>query len=51
MYMNRKIIIDGNSIYEIDEECLARKEKQEQKREQSVQRQEEKNQKIMHQKR
>lgn len=26
MYMNR-IIIDGNAIYEVDEECLRKKEK------------------------
>ncbi len=26
-----KLIIDGNSVYEIDEECIRRKEKEKQK--------------------
>lgn len=26
-----KLIIDGNSVYEIDEECIRKKEKQKQK--------------------
>lgn len=27
--MNSRIIIDGNAIYEVDEECLRKKKKQE----------------------
>lgn len=26
-----KLIVDGNSVYEIDEECIRKKEKQKQK--------------------
>ncbi len=29
--MDEKIVIEGNAIYEIDEECLKRKEKEEKK--------------------
>lgn len=29
----RKIVIDGSAVYEIDEECLKRKEKQKKKKE------------------
>lgn len=28
-----RLVIDGNSVYEIDEECVRRKENQEKKRE------------------
>lgn len=30
--MHSKIVIDGNSIYEIDEECLRQKEKRDEKK-------------------
>ena len=37
--MNRKLIIDGNAVYEIDEECMLRRrldqEKQEEKEDRS----------------
>lgn len=37
--MNRKLIIDGNAVYEIDEECMLRRrldqEKQEEKEDQT----------------
>lgn len=31
----RKIVIDGSAVYEIDEECLKRKEKQKKKKKNS----------------
>ncbi|MDD2958256.1 MAG: hypothetical protein PHE06_04050 [Lachnospiraceae bacterium] len=31
--MKTRVIIDGNAFYEVDEECIRRKEAQEQKRE------------------
>ena len=38
-----KLIIDGNSVYEIDEECVRKKEKQRQEREErQIQKKEEK---------
>lgn len=30
--MDEKIVIEGNAIYEIDEECMKRKEKEEEKK-------------------
>ena len=30
--MNRKLIIDGNAVYEIDEECMLKKRLDEEKR-------------------
>ena len=37
------LIIDGNSVYEIDEECVRKKEKQRQEREErQIQKKEEK---------
>ena len=30
--MHSKIVIDGNSIYEIDEECVRQKEKRDEKK-------------------
>ena len=30
--MHSKIVIDGNSIYEIDEECLRQKERRDEKK-------------------
>ncbi len=29
--MNRKLIIDGNAVYEIDEECMLKKQLEEEK--------------------
>lgn len=31
-----KLIIDGNSVYEIDEECIRRKEKQKKSKEEET---------------
>ena len=32
--MKRKLIIDGNAIYEIDEECMKKREREEMERKQ-----------------
>lgn len=33
--MNRRLIIDGNAVYEIDENCMLTKEVQEEKKDES----------------
>lgn len=40
--MSSRIIIDGNAIYEVDEECLQKKKKQEEEEEKKQERRENK---------
>ncbi|WP_278335660.1 hypothetical protein [Roseburia sp. 499] len=37
-----KLIVDGNSVYEIDEECIRKKEKQKQKEKEKKEKEEKK---------
>ena len=46
--MSSRIIIDGNAIYEVDEECLRKKKEKEQ--EEEHEKQQEKRKKIKHKK-
>lgn len=39
--MDRKLIIDGNAVYEIDENCMLKKQMEERKTEQSTEDEEE----------
>ena len=41
--MSSRIIIDGNAIYEVDEECLRKKKKKEKEQEEENEKQQEKN--------
>ena len=41
--MSSRIIIDGNAIYEVDEECLRKKKEKEQKEEHEKQQEKRKN--------
>ena len=41
--MSSRIIIDGNAIYEVDEECLRKKKKKEKEQEEEHEKQQEKN--------
>lgn len=41
--MSSRIIIDGNSIYEVDEECLRKKKEKEQEEEHEKQQEKRKN--------
>lgn len=47
--MSSRIIIDGNAIYEVDEECLRKKKKKEKEQEEEHEKQQEKR-KIKHKK-
>lgn len=40
--MSSRIIIDGNAIYEVDEECLRKKKKKEKEQEEEREKQQEK---------
>ena len=40
--MSSRIIIDGNAIYEVDEECLRKKKKKEKEQEEEHEKQQEK---------
>ena len=40
--MRSRIIIDGNAIYEVDEECLRKKKKKEKEQEEEHEKQQEK---------
>lgn len=40
--MSSRIIIDGNAIYEVDEECLRKKKKKEKEQEEEYEKQQEK---------
>ena len=40
--MSSRIIIDGNAIYEVDEECLRKKKKKEKEQEEDHEKQQEK---------
>lgn len=40
--MSSRIIIDGNAIYEVDEECLRKKKKKEKEQEEENEKQQEK---------
>ena len=40
--MSSRIIIDGNAIYEVDEECLRKKKKKENEQEEEHEKQQEK---------
>lgn len=40
--MSSRIIIDGNAIYEVDEECLRKKKKKEKEKEEEHEKQQEK---------
>ena len=40
--MSSRIIIDGNAIYEVDEECLGKKKKKEKEQEEEHEKQQEK---------
>ena len=42
-YMSSRIIIDGNAIYEVDEECLRKKKEKEQEEEHEKQQEKRKN--------
>ena len=42
-YMRSRIIIDGNAIYEVDEECLRKKKEKEQEEEHEKQQEKRKN--------
>ena len=40
--MSSRIVIDGNAIYEVDEECLRKKKKKEKEQEEEHEKQQEK---------